>query len=314
MKALAALVFAAAVAAPVAAGQFPTKPVHIIVPNPAGGTVDLVARTLAEPMGRALAQNVIVEARPGGNTIIGTGAAARAPADGHTILMIGTPFVMNPHLHKLPYDPFRDFVPLARFVALPYVIAVHPSVPAKSLQELVRYAKARPTELHYAGFVYGQVVAESFKSAAGIEMSFVPYQGGVQATVAVVGGHVGVRVGVLADATPHIAAGRLRALGVTTLERLEGLKEVPTVAESGYPGFDWASWIGAAVPAATPKPVVARLSAEMLRGLQTPEAKAAIARLNLSLAPMNQEEFDAFLRSQLQSLEKVIRQAGIKAE
>ena len=145
MKALAALVFAAAVAAPVAAGQFPTKPVHIIVPNPAGGTVDLVARTLAEPMGRALAQNVIVEARPGGNTIIGTGAAARAPADGHTILMIGTPFVMNPHLHKLPYDPFRDFVPLARFVALPYVIAVHlgPSAGKAKIATRIRLADSQ---------------------------------------------------------------------------------------------------------------------------------------------------------------------------
>jgi tripartite-type tricarboxylate transporter receptor subunit TctC len=309
------LAFAMLVAATAAAAtEYPAKPVRIVVPNPAGGTVDIVARTLAVSMGPALGQNVIVDIRPGGNTIIGSDIVARAPADGYTILMIGTPFVMNPQLRQVPYNTVRDFAPIARVAAFPYVIAVHPSVPAKSLQELVALAKARPAELNYAAFSVGQLVAERFKSMAGMEMNFVPYQGGVQATISVVGGHAGVLVAPLSDATPHIASGRLRALAVTSLQRFDALKDTPTVAESGYPGFEWSSWIGAAVPAGTPKAVVAKLSTEMLRALETPETQAAFARLNIAPAPMGPEPFDGFLRQQLRTYEQMVRQANLKAD
>ncbi len=318
MKKVIVSILVALVAAHAAAAQeFPSKPVRIVVPNPAGGTVDIVARTLAQSMSAALGQNVIVDIRPGANTIIGSDAVARAPADGHTVLMIGTPFAMNPLVRHVPYDTLKDFVPVARIASFPYVFAVHPSVPAKSLKELVGLAKARPAELNYAAFAFGQLIAENFKSLAGIDindMNFVPYQGGVQATISVVGGHAGVLIGPLSDATPHIVSGKLRALAVTSRERSEMFKEVPTVAESGYPGFEWISWIGAAVAAGTPKPVIARLSAEMLRAQQTPEARAGFARLNISSAPMGSEQFDGFIRAEMHRYDPIIKQANIKAD
>lgn len=307
MKTLALLL--SLLVAPAAAQEFPSKPVRIVVPNPAGGTVDLVARTLAQSLGPALGHNVVVEIRAGGNTIIGSEQVARAAADGHTILMVGTPFAMNPLLRALPYDSDKDFAPVARIVSLPYVIAVHPSVGAKSLGELVALR-----QVNYASFAIGQLIGESFKQLSGADLNFVPYQGGVQATISVVGGHAGVLIGPLSDATPHISAGRLRALAVTSLERADTIKEVPTVAESGYPGFEWVSWIGAAVPAGTPQPVIARLSSEMLRALEHPEAKAAFARLGVSPAPQGPQEFARFIRSQRASYEKIIRQANIKPD
>jgi tripartite-type tricarboxylate transporter receptor subunit TctC len=160
----------------------------------------------------------------------------------------------------------------------------------------------------------GQVIAETFKSLAGMEMNFVPYQGGVQATISVVGGHAPVLVAPLSDAGPHILSGKLRGLGVTSLERSEALREVPTVAESGYPGFEWLTWIGAAVPARTPKAVIEQLSAAMLRAVRTPETKAGFSRLSISAAPMDAAEFDAFMRAQMRSYETTVRQANIRVD
>ncbi len=313
-KARAVLLAAIVTAGAAAAQEFADKPIRLVVPNPAGGTVDIVARTLAQSMRASLGHNVIVDIRPGGNTIIGSEIVARAPADGHTILMIGTPFAMNALVQQMPYDTLKDFAPVARIASFPFVFAVHPSVPAKSLKELVVLAKARPGELNYAGFATGQLLGETFKSLAGIDMNFVPYQGGVQATISVVGGHAPVLVAPLSDATPHIASGRLRALAVSSRERSNTFKEVPTVAESGYPGFEWINWIGAAVPAATPKPVIARLSAEMLRALQTPEATAGFVRRSVSPAPMTPEQFDGFIRAEMHRYGTIIRQAKLKVE
>jgi tripartite-type tricarboxylate transporter receptor subunit TctC len=315
MKAACAMLLATLIAGgAAAAADFPARPVRIVVPNPAGGTVDIVARTLAQSMSTTLGQNVIVEIKPGGNTIIGTETVARAPADGYTMVMIGTPFLLNPLVRQVPYDSLKDFAPVARVASFPYVFAVHPSVPAQSLKELVVLGRAKPAELNYASFAMGQVIAETFKSLAGMDMNFVPYQGGVQATISVVGGHAPVLVAPLSDASPHFLSGKLRALAVTSLERAEALREVPTVAESGYPGFDWVTWIGAAVPARTPKAVVERLSAAMLRAVHAPETKAAFSRLSISQAPMGAEEFDAFLRAQMRSYETTVRQANIKAD
>jgi tripartite-type tricarboxylate transporter receptor subunit TctC len=313
-KPLGLILAAMLAAAPAVAADFPSKPIRIVVPNPAGGTVDIVARLLAQSMSVTLGQNVIVEIKPGGNTIIGTDAVAHAPADGYTMVMIGALFVLNPLVRQVPYDSQKDFAPVARVASMPSVIAVHPSVPAKSLQELVSLARTRPGHLNYATFGTGQLMAETFKSIAGIDMNYVPYQGGVQATISVVGGHAPVLVGPLSDATPYIASGKLRALAVTSRERSEALKEVPTVAESGYPGFDWVGWMGAAVPARTPKAVVERLSVAMLRAVQVPETQAGFARLSISPAPMGPREYAAFLREQTRSYETVVRQANIKAD
>ena len=297
-----------------AAQTFPSKPVRIVVPNPAGGTVELVARTLAHSMSPALGQNVIVETRPGGGTVIGTSVVARAPADGHTLAMIGTSFVTNPFLREVPYDAQRDFAPVARLVTLPFLVAVHPSVPAKSMKELVALARARPADLSYASFGFGQLVGESLKQAAGMQMVYVPYQGGIQATISVAGGHAGVLVGPLSDAMPYIASGKLRPLAVTTLARAEAMKGVPTLSESGYAGFDWSSWIGAAAPAGTPQTVISKLSAEMLRALENKDAVANLARLSVAPAPLRPDAFARFLQTEMQRMEKVVREAHIKAD
>jgi tripartite-type tricarboxylate transporter receptor subunit TctC len=296
----------------VAASQaFPAKPIRLIVPYPAGGTVDIVARAVAEPMSKALGQNVIVDIRVGGNTVIGTEAAVRSPGDGYTLVMIGTSLALNPLLQRVPYEA-KDLAPVARLASLPFVIAVHSSVPAKSLGELVGLARSTP--LNYATFGIGQLIGETFKSVASIDMNYVPYQGGVQATVSVAGGHAPVLVGPLSDATPHLVSGKLRALAVTSASRLDGHKEIPTVAESGYPGFDWTSWMGAAAPAGTPNPLIANLSEEMLRALELPETKQRFAKLSVYPAPLPPEDFERFIRTQMKNYEAVIRQAGIKAQ
>src|SRR6185503_7217880 len=210
--------------------------------------MDIIARTVGGPVSRALGQNVIVENRPGGGGggIIGTEAVARAPADGHTVLFIGNGYTMNPSLRaRMPYDTVKDFTAVARVASNPLVISVHPSVPAKTLKQLVALARLRPGELTYAsGTAAGglRLNAERFKTAAGIDIVNVSYQGGTPAVIAVLGGHNSILMVNASETVPHVHSGRLRALAVTSLERAEVLKDVPTVAESGYPGFEALMW------------------------------------------------------------------------
>jgi tripartite-type tricarboxylate transporter receptor subunit TctC len=314
MKTL-ALVLGLAIAAQAAAQSYPTKPIRLVVPNPAGGTVDIVARPLAQQITAALGQNVIVDIRPGGNNVIGTQLVAAAPADGHTLLMIGTHFVINPLVRKLPYDGMRAFTPIACVAATPLVFAVNSALPARSLKEFVAYAKEKPG-LNYASSTTGSgihLAGEMFKSVAGIDLNTVPYQGGVQAAMAVAGGHAEVLVAPLSDAAPHLASGKLRALAVASPQRVELAKEVPTVAES-YPGFQAQSWFGAVAPAGTPKAVVDRLAAEMLRAVEKPEVKAAFAKLGIAPLPMGPAPFEAFMRAEMAAFDRIIKDGNIRPE
>jgi tripartite-type tricarboxylate transporter receptor subunit TctC len=311
------LILAALLAANAAAQEFPTKPLRIVVPNPAGGTVDIISRAMAQHMGPALGQNVLVDIRSGGNNIIGTEIVARAPADGHTMLMASASFATNPLHRQLPYDTLNGFMPVARVAMTPLMFAVHPSVPAKSLDELVALAKAQPKGLNYASSGAGSSIhlaAEMFQHLARMSMNLVPYQGGVQATLGVVGGHAGVLFAPVSDAAPHVASGRLRPIAVTSLQRFELMKDVPTIAESGYPGFQAASWFGIVVPAGTPKAVVNRLSSELLRALDQADVKAAFGRLGIAPAPLGPGEFDAFIRAEMRSFEDIIKRANIRIE
>lgn len=308
LSALALLAGAAALAHP-----FPERPLRIVVPNPPGGTVDIVARVVADGMSQALGQPVLVEPRPGASTMVGTALVARAPADGHTIVMIGTAFAMNPLVRKVPYDADRDFVPVARLVAVPYVVAVRPGVPAHSIWELVALARTEGNHLSYASFGIGQLAGESLKRAAGLDLPFVPYQGGVQATMAVVAGHVDVLIAPLSDAMPHIAAGTLRALAVTTRARAAVLPDVPSLAEAGYP-IDCGAWIGAAVPAGTPREIVEKLGSAMLDALDRPQAAAALHRLNVTAAPLSRAAFGDFIHQQAHEYDEVIRAAHLQIE
>lgn len=299
---------------------YPSSPVRFVVPLPAGGTMDIIARTVGQPVARALGQNVIVDNRPGGGGggIIGTEAVARAPADGHTVLFIGNGFTMNPALRaKLPYDTEKDFTAVARIASNPLVVSVHPSLPVKSLKQLVALARARPGELTFAsGTAAGglRLNAERFRAAAGIDIVNVPYQGGVPAVTAVLGGHTSILIVNVSETVPHVASGRLRPLAVTSLERNGALKEVPTVAESGYPGFEALMWYGVVARAAAPKGAIDRLSAEIARAVQLPEVSDALGRIGLSVAAMRPAEFDAFIRTEIQRNGRIIREINLKVE
>lgn len=317
MKCATLLIAGFALACSALGQDFPSKPVHIVVPNPPGGTVDVVARAVQQGLGPSLGQPVVVDIKPGGNNIIGTEMVARAAADGHTILMGGTHVTINPLMRKLPYDGLNAFAPVALLAATPNVIAVHPSVPVHTIQELIALAKARPNQLNFATSPIGNgihLAGERFKALAGIEMNSVPYQGGIQSVLAVLGGHAEVLVAPLSDVAPHLASGKLRLLAVTSPQRFEIIKEVPTLAESGFDGFQALQWFGAFVPAGTPKGVVDRLSVEMRHAVEKPEVKANFAKLGLSVMPLTPEQFDQFLRNETRMFAAAIRESKIKAE
>ena len=282
--------------------------------------MDIIARALGQPVARAQAQNVIVDNRPGGGGggIIGTEAVARAPADGHTVLFIGNGFTMNPALRaKLPYDTEKDFTAVARVASNTLVVSVHPSLPVKNLRQLIALARARPGELTFAsGTAAGglRLNAERFKAAAGIDIVNVPYQGGVPAVTAVMGGHTSILIVNVSETVPHVASGRLRALAVTSLERSGALKEVPAVAESGYPGFEALMWYGVVARATAPRGTIDRLSAEIIRAVQLPEVSDALDRKGLSVAAMRPAEFDAFIRAEILSNGRIIREINLKVE
>jgi len=320
IRPLRALILAAALAVPAAAQEFPSSPVRFVVPLPAGGTMDIIARTLGQPVARALGQNVVVDNRPGGGGggIIGAEVVARAPADGHTVLFIGNGFTMNPALRtKLPYDTEKDFTAVARVASNPLVVSVHPSLPVQTLKQLVALARARPGELTFAsGTAAGglRLNAERFKAAAGIDIVNVPYQGGVPAVAAVLGGHTSILIVNVSETVPYVAAGRLRPLAVTSLERNGALKEVPTVAESGYPGFEALMWYGVVARTAAPKGAIDRLSAAITRAVQLPEVSDALERKGLSVATMRPAEFDAFIRAEIESNGRMVRALKLVVE
>lgn len=315
-----ALVFAAtAFAGSMALAQdYPAKAIRFIVPFPPGGAGDTLARTVAQPLSRALGQSVVVENRTGANTLIATEITARAPADGYTLQVMATSFTVNPFAYtKLPYDTLRDFSPVTRLAFNPLIICVHPSVPVKTVKELVSLARARPGELTWAVSSIiggGRIAGEIFREVARVDMTNVPYGGGAPAATAVLGGHTSMLIGNVLDCSPYIASGRMRPIAVTSANRAELLKDVPTIAESGYPGFDITNWFGTIVRAGTPRPVVDRLSAEIGKALQLPEVVGALGRLGLTPGPMTPAEFEAFIRREMQGNEKIIRKHNLKIE
>ena len=299
------------------AQEFPSRSIRIVVPFPPGGAADIISRTLAQPLTRALGQSIVVENRAGANTAIGAEVVARAPADGYTLLTIAPSFTINPFARsKLPYDTFKDFAGVTRCVSNAIVIAVHPSLPVKSVKDLIALARARPNELTFAtaSILGGQRIAgELFAEAVGIKIVNVPYNGGAPATTAAMGGHTSMLVSNVVESAPQILAGRLRGIAVTSLARSDVLPDVPTVAESGYPGFEALNWFGM-VARAGPKPAIDRLSAEIARALELPEVKDQMARQGMTPAPMRPEEFDAFLRAEGQRNERIIRSLKLKIE
>lgn len=304
--------------ASVPAQNFPSRSVRLVVPFPPAGAVDVIARTLSQPMTSALGQNIIVENRPGANTVIGAELVARAPADGHTLLLMAPSFTINPVVRSsMPYDTFRDFSGVTRLASNPLVVSIHPALPARDVKQLIALARSRPGELTFAtaSILGGQRLAgELFWEAANVKVVNVPYNGGAPAGTAVMGGHNPVLVANVLESAPFINAGRLRGIAVTGLQRSDNLPAVPTVAESGYPGFEALNWFGAVARAGTPKPAMERLSAEITRALQTPEVKDILAKQGLNASPLALESFDAYMKAEMQRNERIVKALNLKID
>src|SRR3954471_4930381 len=279
----------------VAAQTYPAKPVRIIVPYGTGSATDALARLIAQKMSDSTGQQVVVDNQPGANGIPASAAVAKSPPDGYTLIMIAANHVVNASLYsKLPYDTLKDFKPVLRVAFAPFILTVHPSLPVQNLKELIALAKSRPGELNYASPSNGSpahLATELLKSRTGVNMTHIPYKAAAQAQADVIGGQVPVMFIVAAAAIPQIKAGRLRALGVTTLERLAQIPEVPTIDEAGIKGFEVISWIGFAGPAGLSPEVIAKLSGEFTRIVQQPDNTERIKGLGLEISLMQAEPF-----------------------
>ncbi len=309
----------AAVGATASAQEYPSKPIRFIVPFPAGGGTDVQARALAAQISRSLGQNVIVENRPGANTMIGAEAVLRVPADGYTLLFTGSSHVISPLVKsKMSFDVLKDFASVARVGLSVLALSVHPSVPARNIKELVALARARPGELTFAtaSVLGGQRLAteQFFRQLANVAVTSVPNNGGAPASAAVVGGHNAILVSNLSEATHQIRAGRLRGMVVMSLKRTEQLPEVPTIAESGWPGFEASNWYGALVRAGTPRPIVERLSAETEKALHAGLMRENLARMGFEPAYQNPNEFDAYMRDEMKRYATVVQALNLRMD
>jgi tripartite-type tricarboxylate transporter receptor subunit TctC len=300
------------------AQTFPSRPVRIIVPFPPGGSADLTSRILAEHLAKGLGQPVIAENRPGGGAVIGYEAGARAAGDGHTLVVTFPSFVINPLLKpNLKYDPLKDFRAVGQTISVPMVFAVNPSVPAKTLAELIALARAKPGTIAYgtpgAGTTH-HVIGEIFRLAAKADFVHAPFQGGGPAINAAVGGHIPMVLANASEVVPFARNGKMRPLAVTTAERADVFPDVPTIREAGYPEVESTNWSGLVVPSATPAPAVARLNEELVRALRSADVVEKFRTFGMSAAPGTPEQFDAMLHSEAVRYAKAVREAGIKAD
>ena len=317
---LRAILYAVLFSAPAAFAQsYPGKPVRIIVPYSAGGGTDIVARAVGQKLSEIWGQSVIVDNRAGASGMIGAEAAARASADGYTLLM-ATPaeVATNHHLYsKVSYNPERDFAPITLVAVTPLVVAVNPDVPAKNIQELVALAKARPGTLGFATPGTGStqhLSGEMLMSAAGIRLVHIPYKGAGQSIPDVVGGQVPLGIYGLLTISQQAKAGRLRVLAVTTLKRSSAAPDWPTLAESGFPGFDTSLWFGLLAPAATSKEIIVKIHTDVLRVLKLPDVRERIASQGADIVGNSPAEFATFIAAESAKYARIIKQAGVKLD
>lgn len=301
-----------------AAQDYPARPIRIVVPYAAGGSTDILARIQAQKLTARMGQSVIVENRPGANGVIGTEAVARSPADGYTYLMVTNGQTISVGLSsKLPWDLERDFVPVVNVAAMPNVIVVHPSQAMKTLRDLIEHAKAKPGSLSYSHAGVGSpqhLTGELFKLVAKINVVGVPYKGGGPAIADAVAGTVPMAVGGVPVVSQHVASGRLRALAVTSIQRSPLLADVPTVAESGYPGFDAIFWIALIAPRGVPAEIVQRMNAEVNAVLRDADIAKQFAVQGASPAGGSPSELGAFMKNDIDTWTRVIREAKIKVD
>ncbi|MEO7725713.1 MAG: tripartite tricarboxylate transporter substrate binding protein [Burkholderiales bacterium] len=305
-------------AVPVYAQSFPTRPMRVIVPYAPGGSTDVVMRIIAPRMSDILGQQVVVENRPGGSSTIGLDIAAKSPPDGYTMGVANLTFGANPSLFKkMPFDSEKDLAPVSLVSIVTLVLTVHPSVPARSVKELIALAKSKPGSLNYgsAGNVSANHLAtERFNHMTGTKMVHIPYKGGGPAVISIVSGETAILMATIPSSIQHFQSGRLIPLGVTTLKRNAALPDVPSINEAGVPGYESIEWNGVMVPAGTPPAVIARLNQAIVKSLAIPEVKERILGLGADPVGSTPEEFATFIKKEMATWSKVIKEVGITIE
>ncbi|MCC6531975.1 MAG: tripartite tricarboxylate transporter substrate binding protein [Burkholderiales bacterium] len=298
--------------------QFPTRPVRLVVPYPPGGANDIIARLLANRMTEQLGHNVVVDNRGGGNTIIGSELVAKAPPDGHTVLIIAAGHAINPSLYpKLPYDTAKDFAPVSLVGDGAYVLVAHPGAGVASVKELIALAKAKAGQVVYASSSIGNLThlaAELFASLAGVKMLHVPYKGGGPAMTDLLGGRVQIFFSTVAVARPHLQSGKIRGLGVTTAKRTQALPDMPTIAEAGLAGYEVSGWYGLIAPAATPKAAIAKLHEAVQVAIRQPDVKDKLLGVGVEAVEMSSAQFGARIDAELAKWDKLVRPLKITVE
>jgi tripartite-type tricarboxylate transporter receptor subunit TctC len=315
----AAAALAASAATDVLAQSYPARPVRLIIPFSAGGAADVPGRILADRLTAVLGQQVVIENRPGAGSTIGAEAAARATPDGYTLFMISNTHFVSAALHKkLPYDSLNDFTAITQVTSAPNVLIVHPSLPAKNVKELVALAKSRPGQINYASSGNGStqhLTGALFSKMAGINMTHIPYRGSGPVTADLLAGQVQVGFPGIAGMLPHIKAGKLRALGVTSAKRSPELPDVPTIAEAGVKGYEMVAWFGIAGPKGLPREIQTRLHGDLLKVLKTPEMQKSMRAVGQEVAYQETpEQFYAFMKVEAAKWAKVVQESGAKVE
>ena len=297
---------------------YPSKPVRMVVPSSPGGGTDITARILAPKLTERLGQQVVVENRAGAGTMIGTEVVAKAPPDGYTLLMGLSTLAINPAMYKkVPYDALRDFAPISQIIAAPNMLVVHPSVPVKTVKELIAFARARPGQLNYASAGQGtnpHLSMELFLSMTGLKVVHIPYKGLAPGIIDLLAGHVSLAAATMLTGLPHVRSGRLRCLGTTGAKRAAVLSDFPTVSEAGVTGYEASQWYGVLAPAQTPKEIVTRLHTELTRILQAPDMRERLIADGTDPVGSSPDEFARYIQSELTKWAKVARDAGIQPE
>ena len=315
---IAALYSSWAAVAAYAQQSYPTRPIRLVVPSAPGGGTDISARIISPKLSEYLGQPVVVENRPGAGTMIGGEVVARAAPDGYTLLMGISTLAINPAMYrKVPYDALKDFAPITQVVSVPNILVTHPSLPVKSVKELVALAKTRPGQINFASAGVGtnpHLSMELFLSLSNIKMTHVPYRGSGQGVIDLLAGHVSVMTPSALTGIPLVKGGKLRGLGVTSAKRAGGAPDIPTIAEAGVPNYEAVQWFGVLAPTGTQREIIARVRSEVVRVLQLQETKERFFADGAEPVGSTPEEFAAFIRSETIKWAKVVKNAGIKPE
>jgi len=296
---------------------YPAKPIRLIVPFAPGGGTDILARSLGQLLGSSLGQQVIVDNRPGAGGVLGAELTAKSAPDGYTIMMVSSSYSVNPALYKLSFDPIKDLTPISQVASVPFVLVAHPSVPINNLRELIALAKAKPGQLNFASSGLGSsphLAGEYFNMRAGTQIKHIPYKGGGPAIADVMGGHVQFLFSTVVQGIPHIKSESLKAIAIGSLKRSAALPDVPTIAESGIPGYDVTNWFGILGPRDMPRHIVEKLSTEIAKHLRNPEFMAKLAAEGAEPVGSTPAEFAQLISSEIEKYGRIVKETQIKVD